>query len=281
MATGRDRASGWQHAKLSGHENESDVERLFRDADFRSSFSKRLGIGEIASASVGGLCETDVLSVFGDKTKSKTDLTITLKDGQTINVSIKKSAGGQVYLIGVERFIDGFEKQFKKTISNDIKELLYIYFYGSPRTNALLNDANVTRNEGATLIAYQRRHNRLVWQSLYNWGKDKGDSLLNWFKDNISDIADFCFARGLAANKKDWAQYVWYINLLGEDDFDEIFSVEDIEKAISANIAEVFPSSQNGGSTTQLPFGFVQWHQQKMQFHHSLSKLSEIVSKSI
>lgn len=281
MAADRNRASGWQYAKLSGHENESDVEQLFRDAEFRSSFSKRLGVGAIASASVGGLCETDVLSVFGDKTKSKTDLIITLKDGQTLNVSIKKSAAGQVYLIGVDRFIDGFERQFKKTIPDNVKELLYVYFYGSPKTDALLNDTEITKHEDSKLVAYQRRHNRLVWDSLYNWGKDKGDSLLNWFKDNISDIADFCFARGLAANKKDWAQYVWYINLLGEDDFDEIFSVNDIKKAASANVADVFPSSQNGGSTTQLPFGFVQWHQQKMQFHHSLSKLAEIVSKSI
>ena len=25
---GRNRSTGWQHAKLSGHENESDVEKL-------------------------------------------------------------------------------------------------------------------------------------------------------------------------------------------------------------------------------------------------------------
>lgn len=281
MATGRDRASGWQHAKLSGHENESDVEQLFNDDQFKAAFSKRLGIGEIASASVGGLCETEVLSVFGDQTKSKTDLTITLTDGKNINISIKKSYGGQVYLIGVERFIDGFEKQFKKTIPTDVKELLYIYFYGSPKTNFLLDDVNVTKNESTALVSYQRRHNRLVWTSLYNWGKDKGDTLLDWFKNNIADIADFCFARGLAANNKDWAQYVWYVNLLGEDDFDEIFSIEDIKNAVAANITEIFPSSKNGGSTTQLPFGFVQWHQKQMQFHHSLGKLSEIIAKSI
>ena len=82
MATGRNRASGWQHAKLSGHENESDVEQLFDNENFRKKFAERLGIGEIASASVGGLRETDVDSVFGDKTKSKTDLTILLRDGK-------------------------------------------------------------------------------------------------------------------------------------------------------------------------------------------------------
>lgn len=278
---GRDRATGWQHAKLSGHENESDVEQLFKDDDFRAAFSQRLGIGEIASATVGGLRETDVLSVFGDKTKSKTDLTIILKDGNTVNVSIKKSWGGQVYLIGVERFIDGFEKQFKKTIPSQIKELLYIYFYGSPQTDSLLNNPKVISGETQALVSYQKRHNRLVWTSLYNWDKGKADSLLKWFKDNIADIAEFCFSRGLAANQKDWAQYVWYINLLGEDDFDEIYSIADIKSAMSTHTDEIFPSSQNGGSTTQLPFGFVQWHQQKMQFHHSLGKLSEIITSNI
>lgn len=278
---GRDRATGWQHAKLSGHENESDVEQLFNDDNFKVAFSKRLGIGEIASATVGGLRETDVISVFGDKTKSKTDLTIVLKDGNTVNISIKKSWGGQVYLIGVDRFIAGFEKHFDKEIPAQIKELLYIYFYGSPKTDSLLNDAKVIANETAALVSYQKKHNRLVWTSLYNWDKSKADSLLQWFKDNISEIAEYCFARGLAKDKKDWAQYVWYINLLGEDDFDEIFSISDIKSAMSSHLDEVCPSSQNGGSTTQLPFGFVQWHQQKMQFHHSLEKLSEFVKKNL
>lgn len=71
MPTGRNRASGWQHAKLSGHENETDIEQRFKDENFKSAFSKRLGIGKIDSASVGGINETDVISVFGDKTKSK------------------------------------------------------------------------------------------------------------------------------------------------------------------------------------------------------------------
>lgn len=281
MTTGRNRATGWKYAKLSGHENESDVEKLFQDESFRKDFAKRLGIGEIKSARVGGLYETDVNSVLGGKTKSKTDLTLKLLDGNTINISIKKSWGGQVYLIGVERFIAGYEKQFKVTISQEIKDLLYIYFYGSSQTDELLLSPTVTKNEKDGLIAYQRKHNRLVWQSLYNWNNEKADALLNWFKENIANIAEFCFARGLAANKSDWAQYIWYINLLGEDDFDEIFSINDIKQAVSEQRDKICPGSQNGGSTTQLPFGFVQWHQQKMQFHHSLEKLSDIINKTI
>ena len=97
MSIRRDRSSGWQYAKLSGHENESDVENLFSDSKYCHEFSKRLGIGKIKSASVGGLCETDVPSVLGDKTKSKTDLQLLLEDGSTVNISIKKSWGGSVY----------------------------------------------------------------------------------------------------------------------------------------------------------------------------------------
>lgn len=277
MDTGRDRASGWKHAKLSGHENEADVEHLFSNPEFCDGFSKRLGIGKIKSASVGGLNETDVKSVFGDKTKSKTDLTILLEDGSNINISIKKSWGGQVYLIGVDRFIDGYEKQFGDVIPPHIKDLLFLYFYGNPKTEGLLNNSTVIAGQNDKLIQYQKRHNRLVWDSLYNMNREAADSLLNWFKDNIDKIAEYCFSRGLAANRKDWADYVWYINLLGEDDVDTIFSIQDIKTAVRAHPEEVFPSNQNGGSTTQLPFGFVQWHQAKMQFHHSLTKLSEII----
>ena len=277
MNTIRDRASGWQYAKLSGHENELDVENLFNDINFREHFSKRLGIKKIKSASIGGLQETSVNSVFGDKTKSKTDLQLTLEDNSTVNISIKKSCAGQVYLIGVDRFIAGYELQFGEIIPNTIKELLYLYFYGHPNTDKLLSNSAVTKDQNIKLIQYQQKHNRLVWDSLYNMDKNSADTLLNWFKNNIDKIADFCFSKGLSKESDNWADYVWYINLLGENNVDTIFSIEDIKKATIKHKDLVAPSKQNGGSTTQLPFGFVQWHQCKMQFHHMFEKLSEIV----
>ena len=281
MKSTRTRASGWQHAKLSGHLNEADVESLFNDASFCEEFSERLGIKKIKSASVGGLCETNVESVLGNKTKSKTDLQLTLEDDSVVNISIKKSCGGQVYLIGVDRFISGYEAQFGEEIPDEIKDLLSLYFYGNSKTDTLLADSNITGGQPAKLVEYQKKHNRLVWDSLYKMNKTAADSLLNWFKDNIDKIAEFCFSRGLAKESTNWAQYVWYINLLGEDDIDTIFSVADIKQAVSQHKDLVFKSTQNGGSTTQLPFGFVQWHQTKMQFHHLYEKLMEIVPNKL
>ncbi|MBO7300271.1 MAG: hypothetical protein J6U53_02545 [Tidjanibacter sp.] len=277
MSNSRNRATGWQHAKLSGHANETNVENLFKDTHFCELFSKRLGIKKIVSAKVGGLCETNVTSVLGDKTKSKTDLKLTLEDGNVVNISIKKSNDGQVFLIGVERFIAGYELQFKESIPDHIQDLLYLYFYGNPKTQTLLNDSTVTRNQKASWIKYQRKHNRLTWVSLFNMNKNSAEALLDWLKNNIEKITDFCFSRGLAKNPSDWAQYVWYINLLDEDSLNTVFSIEDIKRAVVGNKNTVSPSSRCGGSTTHLPFGFVQWHQAKMQFHLSLNKLSDIV----
>lgn len=281
MVNTRDRATGWQHAKLSGHLNEADVESLFSDASFCDVFSKRLGIKKIKSASVGGLCETDVVSVFGDKTKSKTDLQLTLEDNSVVNISIKKSCSGQVYLIGVDRFIGGYELQFNEAIPDNIKDLLYLYFYGNIKTDSLLKNPSITSGQSSKLIEYQKKHNRLVWESLYKMDKKAADCLLNWFKDNIDKIADFCFSKGLAKDSSNWAQYVWYINLIGEDNVDTIFSIDDIKQTVIKHKDLVFPNKVNGGSTTQLPFGFVQWHQNKMQFHHIFEKLKGITSKRL
>ena len=90
--TGRNRAEGWQHAKLSGHINEdltwADVmenkeiqERILRVAHAEGE--------KISRILVGGLNEQEVPSVLGDYTKSKTDLTIILESGRKIGVSIK------------------------------------------------------------------------------------------------------------------------------------------------------------------------------------------------
>lgn len=108
----RNRAEGWQHAKVTGHENERLVAELTKsDIDIQK---RLLQCAHIADAKVekveyGGLCETDVDCVLGGKTKSKTDMWLFLSNGKRLNISIKKDEDGQVFLIGIDRFIKGFE----------------------------------------------------------------------------------------------------------------------------------------------------------------------------
>ncbi len=270
------RSGGWQHAKLSGHKNEEKVCFLFNDEDYQKTFAKRALIPPILYACIGGKNEKNVPCVLGNSTKSKTDLTVYCENNHQATISIKKSEGGQVYLIGVDRFIEGFEKQFNTNIPEEIKDSIRLYFFGHPNIKVLLEDKSVTRNMSDNLISYQKRHGRLVWDAIKNYNPKKANDLLLWFKDEISHITDFCFSRGLAINTYHWANYVWYINKIGESNVDVLFNINELCKNSNLNKDLVTPGTTNGGSTILLPFGFVQWHQEKIQFHHSLNKLLTI-----
>ena len=132
MTDHRDRAAGWQHAKRSGHENEALLEALMlHDAATQQYFLERIGKSNqtITNIDIGGLHEKNVPCVFaGETTKSKTDMHITLSDGSRYNISIKKSLGGQVYLIGARRFINGFELQYHTTIPERIKRAIFLFW---------------------------------------------------------------------------------------------------------------------------------------------------------
>ena len=122
------------------------------------------------------------------------------------------------------------------------------------------------------------RKHRLVADTLKSYDNKLYDILLNWINININNLFDFCFSKGLAKNNSDWAHIIWYKNLIGENQLDKMIYLPDIVHNISAT-AEY--GTRNGGSTIQLPFGFVQWHSPRkvipgdLQFHHSFKKICE------
>ena len=84
----RDRAQGWQHAKLTGHQNETSIEKLVNENI--NSFNIRLNKANLSgNAIVGGIYEKSLVSILEDKTKSKTDLFIKWEDETQSNISIK------------------------------------------------------------------------------------------------------------------------------------------------------------------------------------------------
>lgn len=283
MEEHRDRAHGWKYAKLTGHENESKLEYLMQhDLTTQAHFLTRIGkFGHrITHVDVGGLCEKDVPCVFtGEKTKSKTDMHIILDDGSKYNISIKKSLSGQVYLISADRFMRGYEAQYKTTIPVNVKRAIAL-FWGCTDDVTALVDAYGTKP------AYERRKHRLVAATLDKYDSSLGNALLNWFKSNMREITEFCFSRGLATNESDWANVIWYKNELGENAVDQIFVISDLcEKMQAAAEVSTFYGKVGGGTTIQLPFGFVQWHSPTkkipgdMQFHHKFRCISNQFEK--
>ncbi len=273
----RNREEGWQHAKLSGHKNEALVmERLETDPEFSAELARRTGLSPLKSISIGGLYEGSVPSVLGDKTKSKTDLLITDVNGRSAKISIKKSSGGQVYLIGVDRFVGAMEAHYKK-IPQQVKRSLGLLFSSATDIGDILSREDIQALNSSKVNQYQKRKNRLVWTTLLHYDPSLAAATIRWFTENIGDIANLCFSRGLAKSEEHWADFVWYINLLNENNSDELFSIPEIsEKCESQGLNIISPGSRMGGTTIQLPFGFLQWHQSKMQFHHGLDKLRHL-----
>lgn len=275
----RNRASGWKHAKLSGHENESTIEALMEtESKYQQMFLHKVGKtgASITHIDVGGLREKDVDCIFdGEKTKSKADMHVLLDDGSQYNISIKKSAGGQVYLITDSRFIAGFEKQYKKVIPDNVKRAIRL-FWGSADDTVSIIDRFGTQKE------YEYHKNRLVADTLKIYDKTLYMALLSWFVENTSDIVDFCFSKGLAKDQNAWANVIWYKNELGENNFNDIFTISKMKDVLSKRAKfDICYGNRGGGTTIQLPFGFVQWHSPTkvipgcIQFHHSYKKIKK------
>lgn len=282
----RDRTEGWKYAKLSGHKNEANLkDQLNNDEAFFQRLAYKL-LGEknlTGYVDVGGLKERNVPCILGNTTKSKTDMKIRIENYNPINISIKKSLGGQVYLIRTSRFIEGFENQFSIKIPEDIKKAMLLFWGEDADIDNIIDKYGEKENK--SIANYEKRKRRLVATSLHRYDQSLYNSLLQWFKENIYHIAHFCFSSGLAQNKSDWAQYVWYINLVGDfledNTLDNIFAIDDICNNSSLNKQYIDYGTKFGGTTIQLPFGFVQWHQGQMQFHHSYEKIFEICQESL
>ena len=278
----RNRSSGWQYAKLSGHENETLVKKsLDNDKNFQNDFLCKIKHPKelITETSIGGLHEKNVPSINKNTTKSKTDLKVSLNNGKKINISIKKSLSGQVYLVSPTLFISTFEKQFRKKIPAKIQRGINLFWGNADDTVQIIEKyADKTLSKTYNL---QMRHKSLNATTLKAYDSHLYNLLLKWFIDNAYLLAKLSFSMGAASNKEDWSEFIWYINLIKENDINDIFHIEDICKAVQIVAkSETYFSPINGGTTIQLPFGFVQWHQKKIQFHHCYEKLHNLVKQA-
>ncbi|MBR4632021.1 MAG: hypothetical protein IKO48_01695 [Elusimicrobia bacterium] len=277
----RNRAEGWQHAKLSGHNNEKLIAELTKNSieiQQRILDCAHMTNEKIIDIKYGGLCEINVDCIIdGGKTKSKTDMWLILESGKKINVSIKKDEGGQVFLIGIDRFINGYEAQYGEKIPSDVVRAIELYFGSADDTLSIIESISGINK------ALEKRKHRLVADSLKLYNSNLYDKLLSWFNSKIANLFDFCFSRGLSKNKEDWAQIVWYKNMIGENPFDTMIYLPDLLEHIPETAKY---GTVNGGSTIQLPFGFVQWHSPRkvipgnIQFHHSYSKMVDILNST-
>ena len=274
----RNRAEGWQHAKITGHSNEELCAFLLKEnLEVQKRFLNCLGLKneKVEEVKTGALHEHDVPSILGDKTKAKPDLYVTLSSGNIIGVSLKKSLSGQVFLISVDRFIQGFEAAYDE-IPDIVKQGIKLFWGGHPDIIKIANKIN------GKYIDYELRKKRLVHDTIAKYNPDIDSSLINWFRDNVTKIFEFCFTKGLASEHKDWAHIIWYKNMVDPDMcVDTFLTLDTIRTKISTD--KIVYGTRTGGSTILLPFGFVQWHDpgnkgnNNLQFHHKYNELIKLL----
>lgn len=240
------RSQSWSNAKKTGHLNEVNL-------------CQELGEGFSTS-------NLKVESIFGDKTTPKTDIY------GNPNSSIKKSLKGQTHMNLVPRWIEGFELIYGK-IPDNVKKVFLILFGGYELIDEiLLSQKYIHSNPKIRKTELKRK--TLTIETLEKYDSDSLSQFIFWMEENICKVTEIVFKRGWAKNPQDWATVLWYKNSFHENEVDKKF---DIEKLISKCCGQkVTKGIKNGGTTIQLPFGHLQFHQDGLQFHHSYKKISKL-----
>ncbi|MBM4114367.1 MAG: hypothetical protein FJ252_00630 [Phycisphaerae bacterium] len=292
--TGRNRSEGWKHAKLSGHDLEQQLKGALESNATRSSELHQDCFGlpdsSVPRVVAGGIDAKRGRCVLGGVTPSKTDLVVRWDTGRTAKISLKKSAGGQVWLVTPERFVAGFEAQFGVRVPHAVRT--GIRFFIGPLSSKEMRDAlggklprgPIRSKDGKSQELHQER---FVAETLAAIIPNEWNATLEWMRHELPRIAELCFSRGLCADPDAQAEFIWYYirnEASGEVLESRVIPLASIVAAISKmplnSRAAVGP--RNGGSTVTLPFGFFQMHRpaggNQVQFHHGLDAIQATLS---
>ncbi len=282
--TGRNRSEGWTHAKVDGHVNEVEFgKELFSDPVMISEIIAVSGINapkESPTVRVDG--NKHVTSIFGDSTVSKVDLQLHWSSGEYINISLKKSDAGQVWLISVPRFFSTVEHHLGRSLDSDVKSGISLFIGGKNLSDcmSLYEAALEADTKNIPKIANQEIHQkRLVALSIKDHYPDIWNATIDFFNSNIELITSLSFSMGLAKSKEDSAQVVVYNNASAGAN---VFNIHEIVAFAheSVIVTPIDSGPMNGGSTLLLPTGFLQMHHpqgdNQLQFHHQYKKISSL-----
>lgn len=271
--------------KVSGHKNEEMIaEALNRNAAFRSHFCERIGMSssDFVAATAGGRHAPQVESVIGGKTAEKTDVRIMWKGGALTNISLKKDAAGQVYLVTARNFVAVYEAQYHVTVPDKVRRALALFIGEAEDSKAILDATDISIDgEKVRGIAYEQNY-RLVFEVIRNYDPNMATMLLDWLKNQIASVCELCFSAGAVKDRDKWANVLWYKNLVDADcqGLDFLVPINRIVSALvkngDKNVVERGP--KNCGSTILLPFGHLQYHLKQLEFYQQLKKIQSLLA---
>jgi len=288
----RNRSQGWKFAKIGGHRLEEQLKKKISvDINFSNELHKLvfglpyLGLAESRG---GGKNAKKVPSVMGHLTQPKTDLSIIWRNGDSASISLKKSLGGQVWLVSLKHFLAGLDANYGVVPEKSVLETLGI-FIGAPGYSEQIDFKKIRlkgpkHRSGKPLEVHQ---GRLCGNTIIENYPGRWEEMMRWMNSNIKYITELSFSRGLCKFPEDHAQYIWYYDLNQEKSrgVNDLYSIREIVQQIGTMKNPCILGDKNGGSTIQMPFGFLQMHSpgaiNEMQFHHNYEKISQLTSRNI
>lgn len=229
-------------------------------------------IAEDAEAYASGVHSEHVPSILGGWTSPKVDVAVHFD--QPLKVSVKMSPKSQLWLVPVDRFLAGFEVAFSQAVPEEVAQCLR-RFIGP------LADEELQGFHAIGLSQQEFHQRRLSLDSLAALNEDQLQRMLAWFSENMVEIAELSFSRGLAARQGDHAEYLWFFDpAIAEPDLDSpehslLISIAELKAAIAGvHVAErVTRGRRNGGTTLGFPFGGIQMHKSVLQVRHDKRKI--------
>lgn len=282
----RNRSEGWQHAKISGHENEESFGAFLmsnhdaQEALFLAKFDADFRMQSLGTVDVDGARK--VPSLLGDITTSKVDLMITWPQA-SLNISLKKSLSGQVWLVSVDRFLAAMDF-YGASASEDVQKALSLFIGGAnlnPYSSEFALGLSHERNATPSIYAQSAHQQRLLAVTLLKVFPDEWFALLDYFETNIGLITWLMFAKGLALDSNDEADLIVYNNVFSRQN---IFNITELVQMAQQRVKDspIQAGPRNGGSTLLLPTGFMQMHHPQgenlIQFHHKFSEVLSLFS---
>jgi hypothetical protein len=288
--TGRNRSEGWTHAKLSGHALEDQLAlALQQDVGLASELHMGcFGSAEdrLPAVTGGGIAAKHVDCVLGGVTPSKSDFSVSWPTGRRASISLKKSEGGQVWLVTPDRFFAGFERQFNCVVPAEVQRGLRL-FIGPVPQEEMRQILNGRPTHGPVRkkdkVPQELHQERFVAATLAEVLPREWAATIAWIQKELPRITELCFSCGLCATSDGRAEFIWYYISSGGSASrirKRLVPVGQLIDAIKAMPEQnrVVIGPRNGGSTILLPFGFLQMHRpaggNQLQFHHGLDAIA-------
>ena len=268
-------SDGGRKMKIEGHINEQLVCDQLLDTTNVSLIKEILKKNEsISEVICDGIKSKKIESILDKKTTSRCDIKVKTNI-RTIKLSIKKSESGQVHINKVNSFINGYEKLYSP-IPNKVKDGLLFLFSGHSNTISILNDKKY-QNKNKSIHDLEIHHETLSVETMNVYDSTISESMLQWVKSNIKNIATIVFKTGWAKNDTEWVDYIFYVNKVNDDSsFNNIFVVDMLIDRCVKFVDDIKFGVENGGTTILLPFGSLQYHLGGLQFHHNRKKILKI-----